>query len=1029
MAFENADLVFKVGASVDGFKDAMSDLSDHTLGVLEKINPVIAGVAAAVVAIGATAFEAAIEFDEAFDSIIAKTGAQGAELEALKGSFETVFSSVPSSSKDVADALSELTRRLDLTGESLTEVTQGALNLARESEESAKPQIVAFTRAMNDWKISTEDLTRAQNIALHVHQETGASITELFNQAAEAGRTFRLLGLSFIETEALLGQLQKTTPDAGEAINSLTKFVKKLADEGKPTVGALQELIANIQNAGSEAEGNRLGIEAFGKAGVKMAEGIREGKFDFEAFVEILKTGKVTVQGTSDQIESLGEKWDILWNKFKTSLAGSGGLMVKPLEGLLDGLIATQTAMKSWGDVPFVDKLNAIGGAISGNPESLVKAFSTLAPHMVTAKKDATEHADTLNQKATPAVEKYTAATRDILKAQSDANDKLAAAQKAYDEVATAVKNGLAPQEALTRAQIALTAAQSAAHPVIKQVTTAQDNLRTSTQILEETLKTYEAQVSAAKKAHELGIAPIEAVREAEQRVKDVLAALHPQWAQQAQDIAATTNVISALPPELNLVATAFQGLLPPPGIPTELSALTDAFKSLGSQSSIALKDAADAAEAAFNALSTSGIATEGDINLAYQHMIESAQKYNDSVKGTTTVTQNETEKQITYWTKVRDKYVDLGQEMPAAQQLTLAALQQQEADYISNSITRWSTLYGDINNGFDNIFKSLNHAVVSGDWAGFVDSVENDLMKMGEDVLTAFVKPAEDAIKRFLTGAITDLLTGTGSLSSLWHTLGSDITGVFNSAGASGALIPGFGGQMPPIGPAGPGVYQGGIPGVGGGAAGGASGAGTSAGGMGGFLGVFNAVTGAVSAVTGVLSLFGVGQEGQKDRLNLISDHTAGTVAALVIPGGIFDSTADTAHTLHMLLDDFSGGGGWFRESMGEVQLAVKASEEKLAFIRNSLLPDVNYWLERIDASTGAFATNLQALGQVITAPIVSLASVVEMGFGRVVEAYNANTHAAQERPLNITLLAQFDGGQITNVVFQRLGDMGIRP
>jgi phage-related minor tail protein len=70
-------------------------------------------------------------FDDAMDSIAVKTGATGEELDGLGDSFKSVFTSVPVSADEAAQAIGTVSQQLGLTGKPLEEVSTQLLNLSR----------------------------------------------------------------------------------------------------------------------------------------------------------------------------------------------------------------------------------------------------------------------------------------------------------------------------------------------------------------------------------------------------------------------------------------------------------------------------------------------------------------------------------------------------------------------------------------------------------------------------------------------------------------------------------------------------------------------------------------------------------------------------------------------------------------------------------------------------------------------------------------------------------------------------------
>ena len=208
---------------------------------------------------------------------------------------------------------------------------------------------------------------------------------------------------------------------------------------------------------------------------------------------------------------------------------------------------------------------------------------------------------------------------------------------------------------------------------------------------------------------------------------------------------------------------------------------------------------------------------------------------------------------QIKWLTDVEAKATEAGTNVPADQQLMLAKLKQQQTDFNTEHVTQWSTLYSSI----DGTIKSFASSAISDLFDGKVSFKQKglDALKaIGDAVLTSFITPFTDAIATFISGAITNLLSGKGLggvLSSITD-IGKGISGIFSSAGT------GTGGFVGPI-------QAGGATPSAGGGAGAAIGAGLS--------GTVGAVSGVIGAITGIIGLFQNGV--MEDKMAAVEKNT----------------------------------------------------------------------------------------------------------------------------------------------------------
>ncbi len=157
------DLIVKIGADIQGFKDAMSSV----LGSVDSLGASMASAGAAMSALtapialfGTAATAAAMDFESAMKTIRAGTGETGTALEDLGATFSHVFSSVPASAHDAAEAITIVFQRMTdangakLAGAQLEAFSTQILNLARITHSELQPLAETVTRVFKDWGMS-----------------------------------------------------------------------------------------------------------------------------------------------------------------------------------------------------------------------------------------------------------------------------------------------------------------------------------------------------------------------------------------------------------------------------------------------------------------------------------------------------------------------------------------------------------------------------------------------------------------------------------------------------------------------------------------------------------------------------------------------------------------------------------------------------------------------------------------------------------------------------------------------------------
>ena len=306
---------------------------DGTTGRLGKFGALAAGAFAlagtAAVAAAGFAFKAGMDYDAAMDTIRVGTGATGAQLDALGGSFKTVFAGVPASAEQVGQAIADLNTRTQATGPALEALATQSLQLSKITGENLGSQIAATTRVFGDWSIASDKQSGAMDYLFKVSQNTGIGVTELSEKVVQFGAPLRQLGFDFETSAALMGKWEQEGVNLETVLAGMKIGLSNFAAAGIDAKEGLLQTIDAIKNAGSESEATGIAMEVFGKrAGPDMAAAIREGRFDLEDLLETLENSPETISAAAEATYDFGEKWVMLKNKISNILEPLGTLMM-----------------------------------------------------------------------------------------------------------------------------------------------------------------------------------------------------------------------------------------------------------------------------------------------------------------------------------------------------------------------------------------------------------------------------------------------------------------------------------------------------------------------------------------------------------------------------------------------------------------------------------------------------------------------------------------------------------------------------
>lgn len=283
-------------------------------GLTAGLGIAVAGVGAAVAGVAGLA-SVGEDFDAAFDTIRAGTGATGDQLAGLQDSFKTVFASVPTDMGTAAAAVADLNTRLGHTGEPLEALAGQFIDLGRIADVDVSSAIEKSSRVFGDWGVAAEDQSSTLDLLFRTSQSTGIGFEDLSSKLVQFGAPLRQFGFSMTESAALLGKWEKEGVNTELVLGSMRIAMGNFARDGIPMRQGLEDTIAKMQELGPGAESTALAMDTFGaRAGPDMAAAILEGRFAIDELVAGLEAGGDTISGVADETSDWRESFTELKN-------------------------------------------------------------------------------------------------------------------------------------------------------------------------------------------------------------------------------------------------------------------------------------------------------------------------------------------------------------------------------------------------------------------------------------------------------------------------------------------------------------------------------------------------------------------------------------------------------------------------------------------------------------------------------------------------------------------------------------------
>lgn len=307
------------------------------------------GVTTPIVGIGAAGVKAAMELDEGYDTIIAKTGATGDALQGLNDVADRVFGSMPVEMQDVGTAVGEINTRFGSTGDELESLTKKFLQFAEINGTDVNNSIRLVSRAMGDAGIPTEQTGELLDKLTIAGQASGVEIEKLTDNLAKYGAPMRALGLTTDESIAIFAGWEKAGVNTEIAFSGMKKAIGTWGKEGKNATEEFKKTLKAIESAPDIATATSMAIEAFGqKAGPDLADAIKGGRFEYQDFLQLIQDSTGIVSQTFEEQQDPWDQWKTTVNELKLAGAELGGVLIETLAPILQEVAGKVKEFSEW---------------------------------------------------------------------------------------------------------------------------------------------------------------------------------------------------------------------------------------------------------------------------------------------------------------------------------------------------------------------------------------------------------------------------------------------------------------------------------------------------------------------------------------------------------------------------------------------------------------------------------------------------------------------------------------------------------
>lgn len=306
-------------------------------------------VTAPIVAFGGLSVAAFNEVDAGMDTIAAKTGATGDELESMQNIMKDIATTIPTDFQTAGNAVGEVNTRFGVTGDALEDLSTKFIQFAELNNTDVSSSIDSVQSAMATFGLSADDAGAFLDTLNAVGQETGVNVDRLAQSMVTNGTAMQEMGFSASDSAHFLGGLDKAGVDASAVMTGLKKALANAAKEGKPMDKALQDVQSSILNASTDTEAMNAAMDLFGnKAGPAMASAIRDGRLSLDELGTSLQDNLGNLQTTFDTTLDPVDTFQTTMNQLKITGAEVGSTLLDILGPALEKVAEVVKAVGEW---------------------------------------------------------------------------------------------------------------------------------------------------------------------------------------------------------------------------------------------------------------------------------------------------------------------------------------------------------------------------------------------------------------------------------------------------------------------------------------------------------------------------------------------------------------------------------------------------------------------------------------------------------------------------------------------------------
>ena len=330
------DLIVRVGADTTPLNTALGNVTRtmrQSTGNIQKLGRNMSmAITAPLVAIGATSFKVAAEFEQSMAKVRAVSGATGEEFKSLQDNAKELGRTTRFTASEVS-ALQLEFAKLGFSAQEITEVTEATLNLAQATGSDLAQSAEVAGATLRAFGLDASETSRVTDVMAASFSTSALDIDSFQDSMKFVAPVAKAAGVSLEEATAMLGQLANNGIKGSTAGTSLRRILQEIAGTGQPFAEAMKKSADEVINlADAKDEVGRTASSAF----LVLKEGIK----DVDALTESLFASKGAAAAMAAVMDDTAEG---AMKRMQSAIEGAQieiGAMLAPVMVVLAGIVA-----------------------------------------------------------------------------------------------------------------------------------------------------------------------------------------------------------------------------------------------------------------------------------------------------------------------------------------------------------------------------------------------------------------------------------------------------------------------------------------------------------------------------------------------------------------------------------------------------------------------------------------------------------------------------------------------------------------